>query len=114
MNREEFLSQLERLLYDIPAQEREEALEYYNGYFDDAGNEKEAEGSWEAPGRWLRLSKQTFPEMKQTMKSIRNRVIRMCVLIRKICSKKQIIIIRKKADMDSIHRKNEAVLPGDL
>ena len=43
MNREEFLSQLERLLYDIPAQEREEALEYYNGYFDDAGNEKEAE-----------------------------------------------------------------------
>lgn len=29
MNREEFLSQLERLLYDIPAQEREEALEYY-------------------------------------------------------------------------------------
>ena len=27
MNREEFLSQLERLLYDIPAQEREEALE---------------------------------------------------------------------------------------
>ena len=102
MNREEFLSQLERLLYDIPAQEREEALEYYNGYFDDAGNEKEAEVI------------QTFPEMKQTMKSIRNRVIRMCVLIRKICSKKQIIIIRKKADMDSIHRKNEAVLPGDL
>lgn len=43
MNREEFLSQLERLLYDIPVQEREEALEYYNGYFDDAGNEKEAE-----------------------------------------------------------------------
>ena len=43
MNREEFLSQLERLLYDIPAQEREEALEYYNGYFDDAGKEKEAE-----------------------------------------------------------------------
>ena len=43
MNREEFLGQLERLLYDIPVQEREEALEYYRGYFDDAGEEKEAE-----------------------------------------------------------------------
>ena len=109
MNREEFLSQLERLLYDIPAQEREEALEYYNGYFDDAGKEKEAEVIQElgSPGKVAAI-------IKQTMKSIRNRVIRMCVLIRKICSKKQIIIIRKKADMDSIHRKNEAVLPGDL
>ena len=92
MNREEFLSQLERLLYDIPAQEREEALEYYNGYFDDAGKEKEAEVIQElgSPGKVAAIIKADLPEMKQTMKSIRNRVIRMCVLIRKICSKKQI------------------------
>ena len=29
MNREEFLRQLERLLYDIPESERREAMEYY-------------------------------------------------------------------------------------
>ena len=29
MNKTEFLEQLERLLYDIPEQEREEALDFY-------------------------------------------------------------------------------------
>ena len=42
MNRKEFLAQLERLLWDIPVQEREEALEFYNNYFDDAGAENES------------------------------------------------------------------------
>ena len=42
MNRMEFMIQLERLLADIPASERQEALEYYNSYFDDAGPENEA------------------------------------------------------------------------
>ena len=37
MNRREFLEQLERLLSDISAEEREEALAYYRNYFDDAG-----------------------------------------------------------------------------
>lgn len=41
MNRREFMEQLSRLLSDIPEQEREEALEYYESYFDDAGEEKE-------------------------------------------------------------------------
>lgn len=41
MNRVGFMSQLEGLLVDIPAAEREEALQYYNDYFDDAGVENE-------------------------------------------------------------------------
>lgn len=41
MNRAEFMRQLESLLQSIPAAEREEALQYYNDYFDDAGDENE-------------------------------------------------------------------------
>lgn len=36
MSRQEFLSQLEQLLMDIPAEERQEAIRYYQDYFDDA------------------------------------------------------------------------------
>ncbi len=42
MNRQEFMRRLEELLKRIPASEREEALQYYNDYFDDAGPENEA------------------------------------------------------------------------
>lgn len=41
MNRTEFLEQLERLLWDIPKSERMSALEYYQDYFEDAGEENE-------------------------------------------------------------------------
>ena len=41
MKKEIFLEQLERLLQDIPQQERQEALQYYRDYFDDAGPENE-------------------------------------------------------------------------
>lgn len=37
MNRKEFMSRLESLLRNISPAEREEALQYYNDYFDDAG-----------------------------------------------------------------------------
>ena len=40
MNRTDFMEQLERLLQSITPAEREEALQYYNDYFDDAGGEK--------------------------------------------------------------------------
>lgn len=43
MSRKEFMEQLERLLGDIPEEERMEALAYYNGYFEDAGVENEAD-----------------------------------------------------------------------
>lgn len=41
MNREEFMKRLEALLSDLSIAEREEALQYYNDYFDDAGVEQE-------------------------------------------------------------------------
>ena len=43
MNRVEFMSQLERLLWDIPESDRQDALCYYNDYFDEAGVENEAQ-----------------------------------------------------------------------
>lgn len=42
MNKQEFLRQLEYLLRDIPQNERREAMEYYQNYFEDAGPENEA------------------------------------------------------------------------
>ena len=41
MNRVDFMKQLESLLQNISPAEREEALQYYNDYFDDAGEENE-------------------------------------------------------------------------
>lgn len=43
MSRWEFMRRLEELLYDIAPGEREEALQYYNDYFNDAGKENEQE-----------------------------------------------------------------------
>lgn len=42
MNRVEFMTELAILLQDIPAEERKEAMQYYNDYFDDAGVSEEA------------------------------------------------------------------------
>lgn len=41
MNRIDFMNQLESLLQNISPAEREEAIQYYNDYFDDAGEENE-------------------------------------------------------------------------
>ena len=43
MNKNEFLSQLEKLLSDLPEEERREAMEYYVEYFDEAGPERESD-----------------------------------------------------------------------
>ena len=43
MNRLEFMRRLEELLSDLSQSEREEALQYYNDYFNDAGAENEQE-----------------------------------------------------------------------
>ena len=42
MNRNEYMKELEQALKRLPKAEREEALSYYNEYFDDAGPEREA------------------------------------------------------------------------
>lgn len=41
MNKVEYMRELERLLLNIPINERKEALSYYEEYFDDAGVENE-------------------------------------------------------------------------
>lgn len=41
MNRIKFMTELAALLQDIPVVERQEAMKYYNDYFDDAGEENE-------------------------------------------------------------------------
>ena len=43
MNRVEFMQQLERLLWDIPENDRLDAIAYYNDYFDEAGVDNEAQ-----------------------------------------------------------------------
>lgn len=42
MNRAEFMRRLSELLQDVPPAEREEAIQYYNDYIDDAGEGNEA------------------------------------------------------------------------
>lgn len=42
MNRAEFMRRLTELLGDVSPMEREEAIQYYNDYFDDAGAENES------------------------------------------------------------------------
>lgn len=42
MNRAQFMEQLKRLLSDISEGERQEALDFYESYFDEAGGENEA------------------------------------------------------------------------
>ncbi len=42
MSRQDFMEQLKRLLDDIPSNERQDALNYYENYFEDAGPENEA------------------------------------------------------------------------
>lgn len=41
MNRIEFMTELAALLQDVPAEERTDAMQYYNDYFDAAGRENE-------------------------------------------------------------------------
>ena len=43
MNRVEFMQQLERLLMDVPENDRLDAIAYYHDYFDEAGIENEAQ-----------------------------------------------------------------------
>ena len=45
MNRMEFMAELERLLADMPEDERQAAGPHYAAYFADAGDEKEQDVS---------------------------------------------------------------------
>ncbi|MCI7812520.1 MAG: DUF1700 domain-containing protein [Lachnospiraceae bacterium] len=43
MNRKEYMEQLAYLLQDVPDQEKEEAMQYYEDYFEEAGTDREKE-----------------------------------------------------------------------
>lgn len=64
MDRRQFMEQLERLLFDISETERQEAMEYYEGYFDDAGEENESEVIRElgSPGKVAAIIKADLQE----------------------------------------------------
>ena len=68
MNRIDFMNQLERLLQDVSPTEREEALQYYNDYFDDAGaeNEKEVIEALGNPARVAENIKRDLQESGET------------------------------------------------
>ena len=67
MDRAQFMKQLERLLSDISESERQEALAYYNGYFDDAGPENEASVIRElgSPGKVAAIIKADLDESNE-------------------------------------------------
>ncbi len=67
MNKTEFLEQLERLLWDISCQEREEALDFYRSYFEDAGEENEAQVIQElgSPGKVAAIIKADLEDGSQ-------------------------------------------------
>ena len=72
MNRTEYMRQLESLLQNISATEREEALQYYNEYFNDAGPENE-QNVIEALGNPAKVAENI---KKDIFNSTKNRVIR--------------------------------------
>lgn len=68
MNRLDFMEQLESLLSDISSDEREEALQYYNDYLNDAGveNEQEVLDSLGTPEQLARVIKEGLGDNSQT------------------------------------------------
>lgn len=64
MNRTEFMNQLEILLQNISFAEKEEVLQYYNDYFDDAGAENE-QSVIEALGNPARVAEDIRRELSE-------------------------------------------------
>ncbi|MDD7219999.1 MAG: hypothetical protein PUI16_08495 [Clostridia bacterium] len=64
MDRAQFMEQLKKLLSDISEAERNEALDYYESYFDDAGPENEADVIRElgSPGKVAAIIKADLKE----------------------------------------------------
>lgn len=65
MNRAEFMRQLESLLQNVSPTERNEALQYYNDYFDDAGTENE-QSVIEALGNPARVAENIRKELLES------------------------------------------------
>ena len=86
MKREDFMRQLERLLEGVAAEEKKEALSYYQSYFEDAGEENEERilKELESPERLLLPSRLTLGWTGlQAKGNIRNGALRTAGLYRK-------------------------------
>ncbi len=88
MDRAQFMKQLERLLSDISEAERQEALAYYNSYFDEAGPENEASviRELEAPARWQLLLRQTLTRAVRNTRSTQSMDMRILGKTGFLCS----------------------------
>ncbi|MCK9168928.1 MAG: DUF1700 domain-containing protein [Treponema sp.] len=72
MTRQEYLSELKLQLRSLPVEEQEEALEYYRGYFDDAGNDQEVMKEFGSPEELAQSIVSKFagiPSVKQKTKN---------------------------------------------
>lgn len=74
MNREEYLRLLAIALKDIPQAEKEEALQYYNDYFDDAGieNEQDVINSLGSPAKLAESIQREFTDGEGKFENYRN------------------------------------------
>ena len=81
MNRAQFMEQLEKLLSDISEEERQEALDYYESYFDDAGEDQEANVIRElgSSGKVAAIIKQTSGKAHRITGNTRRMAFRMTV-----------------------------------
>lgn len=81
MDRAQFMQELEKLLADISETERQDALDFYNSYFDDAGAENEASvlrelGSPEKVAAIIKADLKGWQEA-MSMENIRSMAMRM-------------------------------------
>lgn len=69
MNREEYLKRLSFLLKDLPKEEIEDAIAYYENYFEEAGEEKEEQVIKElgSPEKIARMIRVLFREIRQAV-----------------------------------------------
>jgi hypothetical protein len=75
MTKQEYLCELKLLLRPLPVEEQEEALEYYRGYFDDAGNDEEVMKEFGSPEELAQSIVSRFagiPSVKRNQKNESN------------------------------------------
>lgn len=69
MNREEYLKRLSFLLKDLPKEEIEDAIAYYEDYFEEAGEEKEEQVIKElgSPEKIAKMIRDSVQEIRQAV-----------------------------------------------
>ena len=118
MNRTEYMRELDALLHGISKEEREEAMQYYNDYFDDAGSENE-EKVIEELGSPAKLAETAIPMRRKVMESTESEDIRTGVLTAVSTWQEEMTIIKtairrhmEKAShrMTGIHFQKDSIL----